>query len=243
MPFINEAAYALMEGVAEAEAIDTIAKLGFAHPMGPLALADLIGLDTCVAIMEVLHRGLGDPKYAPCPLLRQYVQAGRLGRKSRPRVLRLLPSGVARRRAVEDVVVQRVHAVKSTAPFTSSTTQLAASAGSRSTPTRSPPIAAAAASATRTRRRRRRHRLAARAERDVRPPFTRGRDAAHRPDDASAARRRCAGRSRAGHELAARSRPSRRTTACVRQLGERGVDRRLVVAADDVARPTSRSAA
>ena len=82
MPFINEAAYALFEGVAEAEAIDTIAKLGFAHPLGPLALADLIGLDTCVAIMEVLHRGLGDPKYAPCPLLRQYVQAGRLGRKS-----------------------------------------------------------------------------------------------------------------------------------------------------------------
>jgi len=82
MPFINEAAYALLEGVAEPEAIDTIAKLGFAHPMGPLALADLIGLDTCVAIMEVLHRGLGNPKYAPCPLLRQYVQAGRLGRKS-----------------------------------------------------------------------------------------------------------------------------------------------------------------
>jgi 3-hydroxybutyryl-CoA dehydrogenase len=82
MPFINEAAYALLEGVAEAEAIDTIARLGFAHPLGPLALADLIGLDTCVAIMEVLHRGLGDPKYAPCPLLRQYVQAGRLGRKS-----------------------------------------------------------------------------------------------------------------------------------------------------------------
>jgi 3-hydroxybutyryl-CoA dehydrogenase len=82
MPFINEAAYALLEGVGEAEAIDTIAKLGFAHPMGPLALADLIGLDTCVAIMEVLHRGLGDPKYAPCPLLRQYVQAGRLGRKA-----------------------------------------------------------------------------------------------------------------------------------------------------------------
>jgi 3-hydroxybutyryl-CoA dehydrogenase len=82
MPFINEAAYALMEGVAEADAIDTIAKLGFAHPLGPLALADLIGLDTCVAIMEVLHSGLGDPKYAPCPLLRQYVQAGRLGRKS-----------------------------------------------------------------------------------------------------------------------------------------------------------------
>jgi 3-hydroxybutyryl-CoA dehydrogenase len=83
MPFVNEAAYALMEGVAEAEAIDTIAKLGFAHPMGPLALADLIGLDTCVSIMEVLHEGLGDPKYAPCPLLRQYVAAGRLGRKSR----------------------------------------------------------------------------------------------------------------------------------------------------------------
>ncbi len=82
MPFVNEAAYALMEGVAEPEAIDTIAKLGFAHPMGPLALADLIGLDTCVSIMEVLHDGLGDPKYAPCPLLRQYVAAGRLGRKS-----------------------------------------------------------------------------------------------------------------------------------------------------------------
>ncbi len=82
MPFINEAAYALMEGVAEAEAIDTIAKLGFAHPMGPLALADLIGLDTCVAIMEVLQAGLGDQKYAPCPLLRRYVAAGRLGRKS-----------------------------------------------------------------------------------------------------------------------------------------------------------------
>jgi 3-hydroxybutyryl-CoA dehydrogenase len=82
MPFINEAAYALMEGVAEPEAIDTIARLGFAHPMGPLALADLIGLDTCVAIMEVLHRGLGNPKYAPCPLLRQYVAAGRLGRKT-----------------------------------------------------------------------------------------------------------------------------------------------------------------
>ena len=82
MPFLNEAAYALMEGVAETEAIDTIAKLGFAHPLGPLALADLIGLDTCVAIMEVLHEGLGDPKYAPCPLLRQYVAAGRLGRKT-----------------------------------------------------------------------------------------------------------------------------------------------------------------
>jgi 3-hydroxybutyryl-CoA dehydrogenase len=82
MPFINEAAYALLEGVGDAESIDTIAKLGFNHPIGPLALADLIGLDTCVAIMEVLHGGLGNPKYAPCPLLRQYVQAGRLGRKS-----------------------------------------------------------------------------------------------------------------------------------------------------------------
>jgi 3-hydroxybutyryl-CoA dehydrogenase len=82
MPFLNEAAYALMEGVAEPEAIDTIAKLGFAHPLGPLALADLIGLDTCVAIMEVLHEGLGDAKYAPCPLLREHVAAGRLGRKS-----------------------------------------------------------------------------------------------------------------------------------------------------------------
>ena len=82
MPFINEAVWALQEGVAEPEAIDTIAKLGFAHPMGPLALADLIGLDTCVAIMEVLRTGLDDERYAPCPLLRQYVQAGRLGRKS-----------------------------------------------------------------------------------------------------------------------------------------------------------------
>jgi 3-hydroxybutyryl-CoA dehydrogenase len=82
MPFINEAVWALHDGVAEPEAIDTIAKLGFAHPMGPLALADLIGLDTCVAIMEVLHEGLGDEKYAPCPLLREHVEAGRLGRKS-----------------------------------------------------------------------------------------------------------------------------------------------------------------
>jgi 3-hydroxybutyryl-CoA dehydrogenase len=82
MPFINEAVHALRDGVAEPEAIDTIAKLGFAHPIGPLALADLIGLDTCVAIMDVLHEGLGDPKYAPCPLLREHVAAGRLGRKS-----------------------------------------------------------------------------------------------------------------------------------------------------------------
>jgi 3-hydroxybutyryl-CoA dehydrogenase len=82
MPLINEAAYALADGVAEAEAIDTIAKLGFNHPMGPLALADLIGLDTCVSIMEVLREGLGDDKYEPCPLLREHVAAGRLGRKS-----------------------------------------------------------------------------------------------------------------------------------------------------------------
>ena len=82
MPFINEAVWALHDGVAEAEAIDTIAKLGFAHPLGPLALADLIGLDTCVAIMEVLQEGLGDDRYAPCPLLRELVEAGKLGRKS-----------------------------------------------------------------------------------------------------------------------------------------------------------------
>ena len=82
MPFINEAVWALHDGVAEAEAIDTIAKLGFAHPMGPLALADLIGVDTCVAIMEVLQEGLGDDRYAPCPLLREHVAAGNLGRKT-----------------------------------------------------------------------------------------------------------------------------------------------------------------
>ncbi len=82
MPFVNEAVWALHDGVAEAVAIDTIAKLGFNHPIGPLALADLIGLDTCVAIMEVLQQGLGDEKYAPCPLLREHVAAGRLGRKS-----------------------------------------------------------------------------------------------------------------------------------------------------------------
>jgi 3-hydroxybutyryl-CoA dehydrogenase len=82
MPFINEAVWALQEGVAEAEAIDTIARLGFAHPLGPLALADLIGLDTCVAIMEVLQEGLGDDRYAPAPLLREHVAGGRLGRKS-----------------------------------------------------------------------------------------------------------------------------------------------------------------
>jgi 3-hydroxybutyryl-CoA dehydrogenase len=82
MPFINEAVWALHDGVAEAESIDTIAKLGFAHPLGPLALADLIGLDTCVAIMEVLREGLGDKRYAPCPLLEELVSTGKLGRKS-----------------------------------------------------------------------------------------------------------------------------------------------------------------
>jgi 3-hydroxybutyryl-CoA dehydrogenase len=82
MPYINEAVWALHDGVAEPEAIDTIAKLGFAHPMGPLALADLIGLDTCVAIMEVLRDGLGDDRYEPCPLLKNLVRAGKLGRKS-----------------------------------------------------------------------------------------------------------------------------------------------------------------
>jgi 3-hydroxybutyryl-CoA dehydrogenase len=82
MPYINEAVYALQDGVAEAEAIDTIAELGFAHPMGPLALADLIGLDTCVAIMKVLQTGLSDDKYAPAPLLETLVEQGKTGRKS-----------------------------------------------------------------------------------------------------------------------------------------------------------------
>jgi 3-hydroxybutyryl-CoA dehydrogenase len=82
MPMINEAAFCLMEGVATAEAIDTVMKLGMNHPMGPLALADLIGLDTCLAILDVLHRGLGDDKYRPCPLLKRMVAAGYLGRKS-----------------------------------------------------------------------------------------------------------------------------------------------------------------
>jgi 3-hydroxybutyryl-CoA dehydrogenase len=82
MPMINEAAYALMEGVATREAIDTVMKLGANHPMGPLALADMVGLDVCLNIMEVLHQGLGDSKYRPCPLLRKMVRAGYLGRKS-----------------------------------------------------------------------------------------------------------------------------------------------------------------
>ncbi len=82
MPMINEAVYALMEGVATVESIDTVMRLGMAHPMGPLTLADFIGLDVCLDIMNVLHDGIGDPKYRPCPLLRKMVAAGHLGRKS-----------------------------------------------------------------------------------------------------------------------------------------------------------------
>jgi 3-hydroxybutyryl-CoA dehydrogenase len=82
MPMINEAVFALMEGIGTAESIDTVMKLGMNHPMGPLALADFIGLDVCLAILEVLHNGLGDQKYRPCPLLRRMVAAGHLGRKS-----------------------------------------------------------------------------------------------------------------------------------------------------------------
>ena len=82
LPMINEAIYCVMEGVAKPEDVDTVMKLGMNHPMGPLTLADLIGLDTCLHIMEVLHQGLGEDKYRPCPLLKRYVAAGRLGRKS-----------------------------------------------------------------------------------------------------------------------------------------------------------------
>jgi 3-hydroxybutyryl-CoA dehydrogenase len=82
MPMINEAVYAVMEGVGTPEAIDTVMKLGMNHPMGPLTLADFIGLDVCLAILNVLHDGLGDPKYRACPLLRRMVAAGHLGRKS-----------------------------------------------------------------------------------------------------------------------------------------------------------------
>jgi 3-hydroxybutyryl-CoA dehydrogenase len=96
MPMINEAAFALMEGVAEPEAIDTVMKLGMNHPLGPLELADLIGLDTCLNILEVLHRELGDDRYRPCPLLRKLVAAGWLGRKS-GRGFHLYPDAVAPR--------------------------------------------------------------------------------------------------------------------------------------------------
>jgi 3-hydroxybutyryl-CoA dehydrogenase len=82
MPMINEAVYCLYEGVGIPEDIDQVMKLGMNHPMGPLALADLIGLDTCLAVMKVIHQGLGDDKYRPCPLLTKYVDAGWLGRKS-----------------------------------------------------------------------------------------------------------------------------------------------------------------
>jgi 3-hydroxybutyryl-CoA dehydrogenase len=82
MPMINEAAFCLMEGVASAESIDVVMRLGMNHPMGPLALADLIGLDTCLSILDVLHRGIGDDKYRPCPLLKRMVAAGQLGRKT-----------------------------------------------------------------------------------------------------------------------------------------------------------------
>ena len=82
LPMINEAIFCVLEGVATPEAIDTVMKLGMNHPLGPLALADLIGLDVCLAILEVLHRDLGDDKYRPCPLLRTMVAAGRLGRKT-----------------------------------------------------------------------------------------------------------------------------------------------------------------
>ena len=89
LPMINEAIYTLHEGVGTVDAIDTAMRLGAHHPMGPLQLADFIGLDTCLSIMQVLHEGLADSKYRPCPLLVKYVEAGWLGRKTRPRLLRL----------------------------------------------------------------------------------------------------------------------------------------------------------
>ena len=93
MPMINEAIYCVYEGVAEPEAIDQVMKLGMNHPMGPLTLADFIGLDTCLAIMEVLYEGFADSKYRPCPLLRKMVKAGWLGKKSGKGLLRLLIHG------------------------------------------------------------------------------------------------------------------------------------------------------
>ena len=90
MPMINEAIFALYEGVGSAEAIDQIMKLGMNHPMGPIQLADFIGLDVCLAIMNVLYDGFNDPKYRPCPLLKKYVDAGWLGRKDGERVLSVL---------------------------------------------------------------------------------------------------------------------------------------------------------
>ena len=97
MPMINEAVFALMEGVGTAEAIDGVMKLGMNHPMGPLTLADFIGLDVCLAILDVLHDGLGDPKYRACPLLRRLVAAGHLGRKSGTRVSTATPRRALRR--------------------------------------------------------------------------------------------------------------------------------------------------
>jgi 3-hydroxyacyl-CoA dehydrogenase len=99
LPMINEAIYTLYEGVGTVESIDTAMKLGANHPMGPLELADFIGLDTCLSIMQVLHEGLADSKYRPCPLLVKYVEAGWLGQEGRPRLLRL-----SRRRAGSDAL-------------------------------------------------------------------------------------------------------------------------------------------
>ena len=114
---INEAIFCVMEGVATPEAIDTVMKLGMAHPMGPLALADFIGLDVCLAILEVLHKGLGDDKYRPCPLLRKMVAAGYLGRKSGRGFLRLLARGEARPESDAPIATSwrcRVHDARAT---------------------------------------------------------------------------------------------------------------------------------